>query len=312
MKIKVVRIGGTSYSGSTMLDLMLGNAGNAFSCGEIFALFRPTLPKHHAPQCGCSDPNCKIWDIVKAGGEERIWSTLKTMNPESWAFIDSSKNLKWFEDQEKHYDKSIIPLNVLIWKTPEEFAYSCLKRNEENVWKKKFINYHITYFQQMKKWISVSYRNLVKNPSQNLKILCDKLGMDYFQGKENYWEKNHHTLFGSSTAKLHLYAKDSGKFNEMIHSNAIHKSMTRINVKRGIERHREIHADNNIRSKLPLKTLKTIDKDKRIKAITHILRNTEVNAVSYEEIESVVEKLRPVRKSTYFAPVLDYFHSRKL
>lgn len=44
--LSLVRIAGTAYGCSTVLDLMLANADNASSRGEIDALFRP-YRRHH-------------------------------------------------------------------------------------------------------------------------------------------------------------------------------------------------------------------------------------------------------------------------
>ena len=43
-KKKVIFIGGSSYSGSTFLDMMLSSGDNGFTAGEVSALFLLILP----------------------------------------------------------------------------------------------------------------------------------------------------------------------------------------------------------------------------------------------------------------------------
>ena len=62
---KVIFVGGTSFSGSTFLDMMLANGEEGFSAGEVYALFYPYRPGHINPQCCCGDPSCTIWKDIK-------------------------------------------------------------------------------------------------------------------------------------------------------------------------------------------------------------------------------------------------------
>jgi len=72
----VIQVGGTSYSGSTLLDLMLSNAEDAFSCGEVYALFRPHKPHHFNPDCSCQQAACKVWPEARRQGEKILWSSI--------------------------------------------------------------------------------------------------------------------------------------------------------------------------------------------------------------------------------------------
>ena len=59
--------------------------------------------------------------------------------------------------------------------------------------------------------------------SKCLARLCDYLNIDYFIGKENYWEKTYHTLFGNASARVHLYSKGENSYNKES-SEIIHKT----------------------------------------------------------------------------------------
>jgi hypothetical protein len=61
---KLINICGTSYSGSTMLDLIIGNDDKGFSLGEIYAWFRPYRTHHLNIKCSCDGIDCP-WDKLK-------------------------------------------------------------------------------------------------------------------------------------------------------------------------------------------------------------------------------------------------------
>ena len=46
-------------------------------------------------------------------------------------------------------------------------------------------------------FFSVNYNDLAENPKGTLEKICLVLNMPYFDGKERFWEKPHHYLFGS-------------------------------------------------------------------------------------------------------------------
>ena len=71
-RVKVVYIAGNSYSGSTLLGLLLGSDPKAFFGGEINQLKRinqnrnPDDPSYRRCTCGESYENCCLWSHVKA------------------------------------------------------------------------------------------------------------------------------------------------------------------------------------------------------------------------------------------------------
>ena len=116
---KVIFIGGTSYSGSTFLDMILANDPKGFSCGEVHALFNPYRPHHIRPDCGCGDDNCNTWNKIKKGGKKKLYETLFDIFPDTEFIIDSSKNPFWIKYQMNICSsKNIETINVLIFKNP--------------------------------------------------------------------------------------------------------------------------------------------------------------------------------------------------
>lgn len=297
---KIIRVAGTSHSGSTMLDLMLSNAYNAFSCGEINALFRPYRMHHYDPICGCLNPNCTIWKEVKSEGEKNTWNTLFRLFPKIDIFVDSSKDPVWLIDQKK-YDKwhKANVKNVLIWKTPEEYAYSRYKRGLIKNWKKSYINYHLKYFTIADDWISIKYSDLAKNPPRKLKRLCDVLGLEYWPGKEKYWDKEHHTLFGSNSAKSRLNLSfDDNKFRNKTKNNLNNDLISSSLIK-----YKQIKMEM-----LPVDIKNEIYNDNLLKELTNILSRNEIDtSIESNSTKSISLTSRPQMGWYYYGKIKRLF-----
>lgn len=211
---KTIFIGGTSYSGSTFFDMIIANDKNGFSCGEIEALFYPYRKHHINPGCSCGIQSCNIWNCVYLNGPRRIYDSLEKIGIDVSYLVDSSKNPFWIKDQMKILDKKNKEYrNLLIWKTPLEFAHSFKKRNRNN-WEKYWIGYHLKYFALIKEWKAISYKDIINDKSK-LKDVCDYIGINFYNGKEKYWKKTQHTLFGNNSAKIHLYSAEDDNYKKL-------------------------------------------------------------------------------------------------
>jgi hypothetical protein len=102
--------------------------------------------------------------------------------------------------------------NILIWKTPLEFAHSRQRRGRLENWDREWIRYHRLYFSAVDDWRAVRYQE-VANASNGavLEKACRFLEIPYFPGKEEYWKKTHHVLFGNRSAQFHLYSPTKAK-----------------------------------------------------------------------------------------------------
>ncbi len=206
---KVVFVGGSSYSGSTMLDLTLAHSPDGFSCGEVSRLFHPYKQHHFKFVCGCGDPRCRVWDTIKRAGPDRLYDAIFELFPSVNHVVDSSKDPLWIHERSQALTRSGVSVkNILIWKTPEEYRDSCVKRGLERRWESAWISYHKLYFRMVDSWGSVRCSDLI-TCEDTLRALCEYAGLAYFEGKHRYWEKVHHTAFGNHSAKRHLYGKGS-------------------------------------------------------------------------------------------------------
>lgn len=208
--MKLINICGANRSGTTMLDLMLGNAPNAFSCGEVYALYRPTRTHHFLPKCSCSNNICPYWNEIKNYSEKEFHQKLM-MNYGFEFIIDSSKDLAWVFDNNVWYSNSNVSvINIVIWKDPVEYAYSIWKREKSlTSWKHRYYKYYKRFIDLALPFHSVNYRDMMNDPASRLKDLCSLIGMKYFPGKEEFWEKEHHHLFGSLGTRKQVENKSS-------------------------------------------------------------------------------------------------------
>lgn len=200
---KVIFIAGTGRSGSTLLDLMLGNGPGCFSAGEMYALFWPRRPHHLLSSgCICGDPECNFWSSLREDGEEIVYKKLFAKLGVD-VVVDSIKHPLWLEGQVGYGRKSeysLIP--VVIYKSPVEFAYSLDKRGDFSQWRTMWVRRHRWLFNVLDDFVSVKYRNLAKSPSELLQDLCREIGIEYFSGKKEFWKADtRHFLFGSGSVK---------------------------------------------------------------------------------------------------------------
>lgn len=198
MRKKLINICGTARSGSTMVDLMLGNDPRAFSLGEVDAWFRPYRTHHFNIICSCKKNNCP-WEKLKILKEvdfhKKCFEILDVD-----ILVDSSKNLPWILDSNIWASKNGFEVhNLLLFKEPVSFYYSFWKRgiSIEQAIQNEFIKYYERFFQSNIPFITLNYNNIVADPACSIKKLCQILNIPYFAGKERFWEKEHHHLFGS-------------------------------------------------------------------------------------------------------------------
>ncbi|SER78589.1 hypothetical protein SAMN05421690_10771 [Nitrosomonas sp. Nm51] len=208
---KLIKVCGASRSGTTMLDLMLGNSTDVFSCGEVVAWFRPWRHHHFKLECQCGQSPCSVWKqiaYVQANDfHENVFSKLNVN-----FVVDSSKDLCWVLDsQEWATSKGIDTYNILIWKNPVNLAYSHWKRGKGlDHWQQEFISYHDRFFKSNLPFRAVNYNELVEDSQKMLSVICNCLEMPYFEGKERFWENQHcHYLFGSGVTAKQVSEKSS-------------------------------------------------------------------------------------------------------
>jgi hypothetical protein len=206
----IVFVCGAARTGSTMLDLMLGNSPDAFSCGEIYALFRPWRRHHFNPVCACGQLDCSAWRSIDVSDESGFHGSV-LRQPDINFVIDSSKDIRWVLDSNYWAQHAGIPVaNVLIWKDPIDLAFSHWKRGSPvDYYKRSFSNYYERFLNLDVPFVAIPFRALVNDTEKVLGHLCSVLGMSYESGRERFWEKEHHHYFGSAGTARQVKQGDS-------------------------------------------------------------------------------------------------------
>jgi hypothetical protein len=193
-----------------MLDLMLGNADDAFSCGEVAAKYRPFVSYHYDAECRCGQSPCPVWQKIGNIKEHQFHAAVVEKLGATYV-IDSTKELRWaIDSQNWAAANGLRVLNVVIWKNPVDLAHSYWKRGGGlRAWYRPFVSYYSKLLETKLPFRSVYFNELVSDPSGNLEKVCSAVGMPYFEGKERFWEGEHHYVFGSQGAYKQTAVGDS-------------------------------------------------------------------------------------------------------
>ena len=205
----VIFVGGTSFSGSTLTDMILANDPGGISCGEVYAIFYPFRRHHlHLEQLS----QAFDWREMRESGPKNLYTNIFNRFPDCRFIVDSSKSPLWISERSSELRALGVRVeHVLVWKTPSEFRASCEKRGRERGWRREWVNYHRYYFTLIEGWRSIPYRDLVTD-SDVLPRICSSLRIPYFPGKEQYWNNVQHTVFGNDTTRIHLHDQSSDQY----------------------------------------------------------------------------------------------------
>jgi hypothetical protein len=237
MLSKVIFVSGTSFSGSTMLDMILANDPAGFSCGQVYNMFYPTKRHQVNPPCDCGATDCSVWSTAYAAGSRNLYRTISTMFPDARFVVDSSKAPCWVARQDRIARAQGLEVkHVLTWKSPEGLAKSFAKRGRSARFVSTYLDYHRSYVSLIPDWIGVQHESLIDEPGI-LGRLCEQIGIPMLDGKQRFWEKQHHTLFGNNSAKVSLFTQDHPRFD------AIRKMRVRIDGEHSapVAEHRSIY-----------------------------------------------------------------------
>jgi hypothetical protein len=198
-KQNLIMVLGASHSGTTMLDLMLGNHDETFSTGEVWAHFRPWRAHHFSIECRCGQNPCPIWEQLKGTGEQDFHKTVLNLDNIN-SIVDSSKDLSWTIDSAQWAKANDINVrNVVIWKEPIELAYSHWKRGHSIAeFRHDFLTYYERFLNLGLPFVSLRFSALVGDPTNTIRKLCEITGLPWHAKQEEFWNKQHHHLFGAA------------------------------------------------------------------------------------------------------------------
>ncbi len=206
----LINVGGTSRSGSTLVHLILGNAPDAIACGEVVSWFRPEHTHHFEIDCPCGRRPCPVWNKISTASANQFYSTAFRELGVQY-LVDSSKALSWILDTHRwarNSDYAVV--DVVVWKNPLDLAYSFWKRGHDLMfWRSQFVKYYGRVQQLRLPVVAINYGDLMQRPRETTASLCAAIGMPDYEGKERFWEGEHHHLFGSLGVRRQVEAGQS-------------------------------------------------------------------------------------------------------
>jgi hypothetical protein len=208
----LVSVGGVSFSGSTMLALILGNHPCSFTCGEAVNLFRPMHTHHFTPKCACGQEPCPVWSRLRDTTEQTFYGDVFSAL-DVRVLIDSSKELSWLVDARAWARRSlpgVEVVNVFTYKDPLDLSYSFWKRGRDPMfWRSQFVVYYQRLFAIRLPLLTVKLGRLLASPATTVRQMCDVLGLPYVSGMERFWEGEQHHLFGNLGVRRQTQAGQS-------------------------------------------------------------------------------------------------------
>ena len=231
---KIIFITGTSYSGSTLLDLILSNNQSSISVGEIESIFNPVKP-HHLKKIKeiKYDP---IWGKILKNGAENLYNNLHdTLGVET--IIDSSKNPAWIQFHIDRLPKNISYSVILVYKSLPEFKYSFEKRGRYN-WAKVYKRFHSLLFNTIVNFYRIEYKEIPLK-SEKFLLLLDSLNIKPSKNIFEFWKQSKSNFFGNNNANIAFKQNQEGNNPKLEYKPIISKeSLT--NVKKLLENDLEL------------------------------------------------------------------------
>ncbi len=214
-----------SYSGSTLLSLLLGNQAGIYGAGELFVFSKfPTRKEDlQKAKCSCkkiSYQQCDFWKKVEDYLLQHYQLSLTMLHVESdkkeelrlhnkalfkaiqfvsgcSIIIDSSKIVRRFVQLQAAGFK-VIP--IVLYRKPQAVVYSWTKR-QHDWW--DVAHYYPSFYKDVakaipnRKTLQLNYESLVENPEENMAKILDYIGI-YSQEIDLNWNKQkHHHLKGN-------------------------------------------------------------------------------------------------------------------
>jgi len=222
-KPKVAFILGDGYSGSTLLDLILGSHSRMLSLGEIDS-FDTFLEQNHTCTCFRSQRDCTFWQEVLRHLSELTGSDSFRLKPpaaDERVVLNNTLNLfraaqavssaevlsdstKRFQRARKICRSGLVEAKVIhLLRDGRGVAFSHLKRGEsfeDAVLYWKATNLAIRDWLQSGEapdGVTIRYEDFCAQPSETVRQVCGLLGLDWEPQMMMFAEKEHHNVSGN-------------------------------------------------------------------------------------------------------------------
>lgn len=214
MSQRIIAILGPDHGGSTMLGAMLGShkQWNAHPhLGEFHAFFLD-VPVANKRFCAMGHQPCDKWKMFDKSTSTPHSHFMDTHGCDR--VVDSSKNIRWFNKIPKNIKASY----VYVWRDPSGIrnsynkrfsAFEAERRYAKQILRmKEDLNWMDAHKRQV---VSVSFESLLMNPNSVLREICEAIEMEYFEGKEFFWNFEHHHIGGAKSVKQALRNPESAE-----------------------------------------------------------------------------------------------------
>lgn len=230
----IVAIVGTSFSGSTLANLILGAHPDVFAGGELSALV--LRHNHEAITCSSCGPACVHWtrETRSAVSRDNIYRLTKDLFKKN-IIVDSSKSVDWFVDVlGRAGNAGFSPSYVLMVKHPIRYLASCMvniagasprsiRRKLLNrlaivsrraavidEWINDLDRFYSSFFRNQARDLGgatfhvLHYERLIEDPSRALSPLLASLGLTFRPLMTAYYETEFHQIAGNAGATFQL------------------------------------------------------------------------------------------------------------
>ncbi len=224
--IKVAFILGEGYSGSTLLDLILGSHSRAFGLGEVDAeSFNAFLDEDQLCTCLFRASECHFWRAVlrrlrERSGEEtfrigRPCGGMHRITQDTISLLQAVKEVTSAEtliDSSKRLERTcliarsglVVPKVIHLTRDGRGVAYSRLKRG--NAFRKSVIQWKERN-EAIQSWtgngaapysLMVRYEDLCARPAEVVRRVCDFLEVEWEPRMMHFGQRVHHNVRGNT------------------------------------------------------------------------------------------------------------------
>jgi hypothetical protein len=210
--VQVIFVGAAWHSGSTILGLLLGAHDSIFYCGE--GMCAHLLGDRHAPPyqrwCRLCGPDCPVWSGWPGHTEEYLYEYLSQRTGCSSVF-DSSKSTSWARRRARELPDHVAAHLVLLSRDGRGVVNSHLRKHPDTpvaahatAWAAKMARVE----ELGEAWDGpvhrVRYEQLMVDPEETLRRLCQGIGVEYGPAMCNPWNSDPHPLDGNPGPLLML------------------------------------------------------------------------------------------------------------
>ncbi len=195
-EIVVVHIVGSSYSGTTWLNLVLGSNPDAFSIGEM-----DHIAKLKRPLCVFEGDGCEVWSRFKLKSSENPFEQLARITGKRYLIVNNSRR----------FLKAMRPPHITVrtiglWRDGRAILASGLrKRPYQSVayisksWKRTIRKKRRHLDRQPADSVKyMHYETLVSDRPRYVREICEFAGMAYDESMLEYWLQQHHFIGGGT------------------------------------------------------------------------------------------------------------------